>query len=75
MDIPNSIEELFSNGNQNYYLSDYDLQPMDNIESMEYFLEQVGVDNDNICFIQIFSHFVAGLFHKPNHHFGIYQIF
>ena len=48
MDIPNSIEELFSNGNQNYYLSDYDLQPMDNIESVEYFLEQVGVDNDNI---------------------------
>ena len=48
MDIPNSIEKLFSNGNQNYYLSDYDLQPMDNIESMEHFLEQVGVDNDNI---------------------------
>ena len=48
MDIPISIEELFSNGCQNYYLTDYGLPPMDNIESMEYFLGRVGASIDNI---------------------------
>lgn len=46
--IPNSIEELFDNKDYNYYLVDYNLQPMNNIESMDYFLEQIGVLNNNI---------------------------
>ena len=44
MMIPNSIEELFDNYEEDYTLIDYyDTPPMDNIESMDYFLDEMGI--------------------------------
>lgn len=45
--IPNNIKELFDNKDNVYYIIDYDLPEMDNIESMQYFLDNIDCIYDN----------------------------
>lgn len=45
--IPNNIKELFDNKNNVYYIIDYYLPEMDNIESMQYFLANIDCIYDN----------------------------
>ena len=47
-EIPNSVKELFENGEHCYRIIDYTIRDMDNIESMQYFLELIGATEDNI---------------------------
>ena len=41
--IPGDIDELFANGNRNYSIIDYSIEGMDNEESMDFFLDFIGV--------------------------------
>lgn len=45
--IPNNIKELFDNKDNVYYIIDYYLPEMDNIESMQYFLDNIDCIYDN----------------------------
>lgn len=48
-EIPESIEELFENRERSYSIIDHEeSNPMDNIQSMNFFLESVGVTEENI---------------------------
>lgn len=48
-EIPNDVNELFENGEASYRIVDYAPEmEMDNIESMEFFLNEVGVTEDYI---------------------------
>ncbi len=47
-EVPSSIKELFENKEASYRIIDYTIQEMDNIESMCYFLEYVGIPAENI---------------------------
>lgn len=46
--IPESIDELFERGEDTYYIQDYTIEPMDNNESMAFFLDFIGVPQKNI---------------------------
>ena len=46
--IPNTLEELFDNRDCEYSYINYDTDPMDNNESMDFFLSEVCADNENI---------------------------
>lgn len=47
--IPNHIKELFENKDNVYDIIDYNLPAMDNIESMQYFLDNIdGITDNNI---------------------------
>ena len=47
-EIPDSITDLFEQGENSYRVIDYETPGMDNIESLGYFLDQVGVSNKDI---------------------------
>lgn len=47
-EIPNSVKEMFEQGENSYRIIDYSIQEMDNIQSMQYFLDFIGATNDNI---------------------------
>ncbi len=47
-EVPSSVKELFENKEASYRIIDYTIQEMDNIESMYFFLEHVGVTAENI---------------------------
>jgi hypothetical protein len=47
-EIPNSVTDLFEQGENSYRIIDYEIPDMDNIESLGYFLDQVGVSNGDI---------------------------
>jgi hypothetical protein len=47
-ETPNSVKEMFENGENNYRIIDYSIQEMDNIQSMNYFLEFIGATSDNV---------------------------
>lgn len=46
--IPESIDELFERGEDTYYIQDYTIEPMDNNESMAFFLDRLGIPESNI---------------------------
>lgn len=46
--IPGDIDELFANGNRNYSIIDYSIEGMDSEESMDFFLDFIGVPQKNI---------------------------
>jgi len=43
-EIPDSISNLFLQGENSYRIIDYDINDMDNIESMDYFLDCLEVE-------------------------------
>lgn len=49
IEIPGSLSELFDNGESSYRIIDYssDME-MDNVQSMQYFLDAIGVCSDDI---------------------------
>jgi len=47
-EIPNSIQEIFENGETSYRIIDYTIESMDNNKSMEYFLEYSNILPDYI---------------------------
>lgn len=47
-EIPSSVKEMFELGENSYRIIDYSIQDMDNIQSMQYFLECIGASSDNI---------------------------
>lgn len=42
------FDDIKKNNEISYSIIDYDINDMDNIESMNYFLDQIGCDEDNI---------------------------
>ncbi len=47
-EIPNSVKEMFEQGENSYRIIDYSIQEMDNIQSMQHFLDCIGVTSDNV---------------------------
>ena len=47
-EIPNSVKEMFEQGENSYRIIDYSIQGMDNIQSMQFFLDCIGATRDNI---------------------------
>lgn len=47
-EIPNSVKEMFEQGENSYRIIDYSIQEMDNIQSMQHFLACIGATTDNI---------------------------
>lgn len=47
-DIPESVEELFMNGDRSYIIIDYDIDSMNNVESMNFFLDLINATDDDI---------------------------
>lgn len=47
-EIPNSVKEMFEQGENSYRIIDYSIQAMDNIQSMQHFLDRIGATSDNI---------------------------
>jgi hypothetical protein len=47
-EIPNSVKEMFEQGENSYRIIDYSIQEMDNIQSMQHFLDCTGATTDNI---------------------------
>ena len=47
-EIPNSVKEMFEQGENSYRIIDYSIQEMDNIQSMEHFLDCISATTDNI---------------------------
>lgn len=47
-EIPDTVKELFENGEASYRIIDYNIPDMDNIESMQFFLERIGATAENI---------------------------
>ena len=47
-EIPDSVKEMFEQGENSYRIIDYLINEMDNIQSMEYFLECIGATSDNV---------------------------
>jgi hypothetical protein len=46
--LPEDIDELFSCGEETYSLIDYDLPEMDNIQSMNFFVNLLDIPEENI---------------------------
>lgn len=48
-EIPSDLKELFSNGEASYKIVDYsENMEMDNFQSMVFFIESVGIKQENI---------------------------
>ena len=47
-EIPSCIDELFLNGGANYSIVNYTINDMDNVQSMEYFLNLLDIGEENI---------------------------
>jgi len=47
-EIPDSVKELFTQGENSYRIIDYDEPEMNNNQSMQYFLDCIGATSDNI---------------------------
>lgn len=47
-EIPDSVKHLFEQGECSYKIIDYDIDGMNNIASMAYFLDCIGAANENI---------------------------
>jgi len=47
-EIPNSVKEIFEQGENSYRIIDYSISEMDNIQSMQYFLDCIDATTDNI---------------------------
>lgn len=47
-EIPNSVQHMFEQGENSYRIIDYSIQEMDNIQSMQFFLDCIGATDDNI---------------------------
>ena len=47
-EIPNSVQHMFEQGETSYRIVDYTIQEMDNNQSMQFFLDCIGVTDDNI---------------------------
>ena len=47
-EIPNSVKEMFEQGENSYRIIDYSINGMDNNQSMQYFLDCIGATIDNI---------------------------
>lgn len=47
-ETPTSVKEMFEQGENSYRIIDYSIQEMDNIQSMQYFLDHIGATSDNI---------------------------
>ena len=47
-EIPGSVKELFTDDCADYRIVDYNLGEMDNVQSMSYFMECVGISNDYV---------------------------
>lgn len=47
-EIPNSVKEMFEQGENSYRIIDYSIQGMNNIQSMQHFLDHIGATTDNI---------------------------
>lgn len=47
-EIPNSLKEMFEQGENSYRIIDYSINEMDNIESMQHFLNCIGATSENI---------------------------
>ena len=47
-EIPNSVKEMFEQGENSYRIIDYSIQEMDNIQSMQYFLDWIAAITENI---------------------------
>ena len=47
-EIPNSVKEMFEQGENSYRIIDYSIHEMDNIQSMQHFLDCIGATSDNI---------------------------
>ena len=47
-EIPNSVQDMFEQGETSYRIVDYTIQEMDNNQSMQYFLDCIGATDDNI---------------------------
>jgi hypothetical protein len=46
--LPEDIDELFYRGEETYSLIDYDLPEMDNIQSMDFFVNLLDIPEENI---------------------------
>ena len=46
--LPEDIDELFSRGEETYSLIDYNLPEMDNIQSMDFFVNLLVIPEENI---------------------------
>jgi primosomal protein N' len=47
-EIPNSVKEMFEQGENSYRIIDYSIEEMDNIQSMQHFLDCIGATSENI---------------------------
>jgi hypothetical protein len=47
-EVPNSVQELFEQGEASYRIIDYTIQEMDNNQSMQFFLDYIGATSENI---------------------------
>jgi hypothetical protein len=47
-EIPDSVTDLFEQCENSYRIIDYEIPGMNNIESLEYFLNQIGATNGDI---------------------------
>lgn len=48
-DIPGDVREMFSNREASYKIIDYKINDMDNIESLSFFIDMVGVEDEHIA--------------------------
>lgn len=46
--LPDDIDELFSRGEETYSLIDYDLPEINNIQSMDFFVNLLDIPEENI---------------------------
>jgi hypothetical protein len=47
-EMPSSVKEMFEQGENSYRIIDYSINEMDNIQSMQYFLDLIGAKSENI---------------------------
>ena len=47
-EIPNSVKEMFEQGENSYRIIDYSINEMDNNQSMQHFLYCIGATSENI---------------------------
>ena len=47
-EIPNSVQDMFEQGETSYRIVDYTIQGMDNNESMQFFIDCIGATDENI---------------------------
>lgn len=47
-EIPSSVKDMFEQGEGSYRIIDYSIQKMDNIQSMQHFLDCIGATSENV---------------------------